>query len=320
MECDVAIPFPERGARPYLPAMTTSADTRAGLYAAAGAYGLWGFLPLYFKLLGDAPPLVILAHRIVWAVPTALVLIAMAGKLGELRGLLGRPKILFALCASSFAVAANWSIYIWAVTNNHVLEGSLGYFINPLITFLFAALLFGERFNRLQVAALGIATLGVINQAVVVGKFPWVSLALAVTFAIYGAIRKKVPVDSRVGFGAETMWLAPFAAIYLLFLLPAGAPAFGQERAQDYLLFILLGPVTAAPLILFAFGARKLKLSTIATLQYIGPTLQFIIGIALGEAFTARHAVTFGLIWAAVALFTLSAWLAERRVTPVIAD
>jgi chloramphenicol-sensitive protein RarD len=297
-----------------------NADTRTGLYAAASAYGLWGFLPLYFKLLGHAEPTMILAHRIVWAMPTVLVLVALAGKLRDMIAAIVQPRIVFALLASGIAIAGNWTIYIWAVTHNHVLEGSLGYFINPLITFVFAALLFGERFNRLQVAALVTATLGVINQAVVVGRFPWVSLSLAVSFAIYGAIRKKTPVDSRVGFAIETLWLAPFAGAYLVFLLPPGVAAFGQGRLQDVALFMAAGPVTAVPLILFALGARKLKLSTIAILQYIAPTLQFAIGIASGEAFTARHAVTFGLIWTAVALFTLSAWQAERRAIAVPVD
>jgi chloramphenicol-sensitive protein RarD len=286
--------------------MPTNAETRAGLFAAMGAYFLWGFLPLYFKLLGHTDPMVILAHRIVWSVPTALILIAAAGKWRDLVGLGKQPKVLFTLLGSSIAIAANWTIYIWAVTHNRVLEGSLGYFINPLVTFAFAALFFGERFKPLQIAAVGVAAAGVINQTLVVGQFPVISLSLAVSFAIYGAIRKTTPVDSRVGFGMEAIWLAPAAAIYLLFFLPAGTQAFGTGEPALVGLLLLAGPMTAAPLILFAMGARRLKLSTIGVLQYIGPSLQFMLALWLGEPFTAGHAVTFGLIWTGVILFTLA--------------
>lgn len=294
-----------------------SAATRNGLLAAAGAYGLWGFLPIYFKVLGDTPPLMILAHRIVWSVPTALLLVAAAGRLGEVLAAIRNPRLLWGLLASALAVAINWTIYIWAVTEGRVLEGSLGYFINPLITFLFAALFFGERFNRLQMLALAFALLGVANQALVVGDFPWVALSLAVSFALYGVIRKRVPVDSRVGFTIETLWLGPVALAYLLVFLPEGAASFGGDGPGRAALLVLAGPVTAAPLILFAIGARRLRLSTIAMLQYLGPTLQFCVALAYGEMFTPAHAITFGLIWTGVALFTIAAWRNERRIAPV---
>lgn len=287
-------------------AMPSNTEIRTGLFASIGAYVLWGFLPLYFKFLGDTPPTVILAHRIVWSVPTALVLIAVAGKWGELTGLWRSPRVMFTLLGSSLAIATNWTIYIWAVTNGRVLEGSLGYFINPLITFVFAAMFFGERFKPLQLAALGLATAGVLNQTLVVGQFPWISLSLALSFAIYGVIRKTTPVDSRVGFGMEAIWLSPVAAAYLMFFLPAGTDTFGNGEPGHIALLLLAGPVTAAPLILFAMGARRLKLSTIGVLQYIGPSLQFILALLLGEVFTPAHAVTFGLIWLGVIMFTLA--------------
>jgi len=286
--------------------MPTNIEIRTGLFASIGAYVLWGFLPLYFKLLGETSPPVILAHRIVWSVPTALVLIVAAGKWGELTGLWRSPRVMFTLLASSLAIATNWTIYIWAVTNGRVLEGSLGYFINPLITFVFAAIFFGERFKPLQLVALGMATAGVLNQTLVVGEFPWVSLSLALSFAIYGVIRKTTPVDSRVGFGMEAIWLSPVAAAYLMFFLPGGTQAFGNGDPGYVVLLLLAGPVTAAPLILCAMGARRLKLSTIGVLQYIGPSLQFVLALLLGEAFTPAHAVTFGLIWLGVVIFTLA--------------
>jgi chloramphenicol-sensitive protein RarD len=286
--------------------MPKDADIRSGLFAAMAAYGLWGFLPLYFQFLGDLPPLVILAHRILWSVPTALVLVIAAGKWTEFAGIFRQSRLLFTLFASSIAIAANWAIYIWAVTNHRVLEGSLGYFINPLIVFLFAAMFFGERFRPLQLLAVAIAALGVVNQTLVVGEFPWVSLSLAISFAIYGAIRKTTVVDSRVGFGIEAMLLAPVAMLYLVFFLPAGVQAFGSGEPGLVMLLLLAGPLTATPLILFAIGARRLKLSTIGILQFIAPSVQFGIGLAMGEPFTAGHAMTFGLIWAGVVLFTLS--------------
>ncbi len=286
--------------------MPKDAEIRSGLFAATAAYGLWGFLPLYFQLLGDMPPLVILAHRIVWSVPTALILVLAAGKGAEFSGLLRRPQMLLTLLASSLAIATNWTIYIWAVTNDRILEGSLGYYINPLIAFLFAAMFFGERFRPLQLVAIGVAAMGVVNQTLVVGAFPWVSLSLALSFAIYGAIRKTTAVDSRVGFGAEALLLAPAALLYLGFFLPEGIEAFGSGDPGLIALLVLAGPLTATPLILFAIGARRLRLSTIGILQYIAPSVQFAIGLAMGEAFTMGHAVTFGLIWTGVVLFTLS--------------
>jgi chloramphenicol-sensitive protein RarD len=298
-----------------------SATARAGFIAAFSAYLLWGFLPLYFVALGDTPPLMILAHRIIWSVPTALILILFAGKLRELVAAIADLKVLGALFASSLMIAINWTVYIWAVTQGRVLEGSLGYFINPLVTFLFAAIFFGERFSRVQLFAFGLAFLGVLNQAVFVGQFPWISLSLAVSFAIYSAVRKRTPVDSRVGFGVEAGLLAPFALGYLLFLLPAGVGFFADGDASLALMLVLAGPVTAAPLILFAIGARRLRLSTIGLLQYLAPTIQFGIGLAMGEPFTPARALTFGLIWAGIALFTFSAWRADRRLAaPAAAD
>jgi len=286
--------------------MPKDADIRSGLFAAVAAYGMWGFLPLYFQFLGDLPPLVILAHRIVWSVPTALILVLAAGKWADFTGVLRQPRMMMTLLASSVAIATNWTIYIWAVTNDRILEGSLGYYINPLIVFVFAAMFFGERFRPLQLVAVVVAAMGVVNQTLVVGEFPWVSLSLAMSFAIYGAVRKTTAIDSRVGFGMEALLLAPAALLYLVFFLPAGGRAFGSGDAGLIALLVLAGPLTATPLILFAIGARRLRLSTIGILQYIAPSVQFGIGLAMGEKFTMGHAVTFGLIWTGVILFTLA--------------
>ena len=164
--------------------MPKDADIRSGLFAAVAAYGMWGFLPLYFQFLGDLPPLVILAHRIVWSVPTALILVLAAGKWADLTGVLRQPRMMMTLLASSVAIATNWTIYIWAVTNDRILEGSLGYYINPLIVFVFAAMFFGERFRPLQLVAVVVAAMGVVNQTLVGGEFPWGWLALAMAFGV----------------------------------------------------------------------------------------------------------------------------------------
>jgi chloramphenicol-sensitive protein RarD len=251
-------------------------------------------------------------------VPTALILIIAAGKWGEFAGVFRAPRMLFTLLASSIAIAANWTIYIWAVTNHRVLEGSLGYYINPLIVFLFAAMFFGERFRPLQLLAVGIAAAGVVNQTLVVGQFPIVSLSLAFSFAVYGAIRKTTNVDSRIGFGLEALWLFLPALAYLVFFLPPGVAAFGSGEPGFIALLLLAGPLTATPLILFAMGARRLRMSTIGVLQFIAPTVQLFIGIAMGEAFTIGHAVTFGLIWTGVLIFTLAG--RQPRIAAPTAD
>lgn len=287
-----------------------------GLAAAVSAYTLWGFLPLYFHLLSNLPPWIILAHRILWSAPTALFLILASGKQQEAWQAIRRPALLIALLASGSAIAANWAIYIWAVTQGRILEGSLGYFINPLITFIIASVLFRERFNRLQIAAIVLASLGVLNQAITVGEFPWVALSLGASFAVYGAIRKYAAVDSRIGFAIEIMWLAPMAAIGVMLWPAANAEIFKSGQISTILLLAAAGPITSIPLILFAQGARRLRLSTTGMLQYIAPTLQFIIGLALGEPFTPAHALTFGLTWAGVALFTLSSLRLGQAAPP----
>lgn len=284
-----------------------------GLIAATSAYFLWGFLPLYFKAIQATEPWVILSHRIIWAVPAVLIMLALSGRLAELSRDIRKLAIVLPLLASAIAIACNWAIYIWAVLSERILEASLGYFINPLMTLALAAMLFGERFTRLQMIAVAVATLGVVNQSIVVGEPPWVSLALGGLFAIYGAIRKKTPVSSRTGFAIETIWLAPFAFAWLAFWPHAAAGPLGAPDWNHFWLLILAGPFTAAPLILFAVGARALKLSTIGILQFLAPTIQFALGLAYGETFTPAHAITFGLIWTGVGIYCVSAIRLDRQ-------
>ena len=288
-------------------------STTTGLIAACSAYLLWGFMPLYFKSLGETDAWVILAHRIIWAVPVVLAMLAISGRLSELAHDIRQPTIIFPLLASAIAIAANWAIYIGAVLSEHILEASLGYFINPLMTLALAAVIFSERFTRLQMLAVAVAGLGVVNQAVIVGEVPWISLALGGLFAVYGAIRKITPVSSRTGFAIETIWLTPIALGWLVFWPHAGTAPLGALDWANFGTLMLAGPVTAAPLILFAIGARALKLSTIGVLQFSAPTIQFFVALAYGETFTPAHAVTFGLIWLGVGIYCASAIRQETR-------
>ncbi len=290
------------------------AGVNGGLFAASLAYLLWGFMPAYFKLVEAVDPWVTLSHRVVWAIPVVLAMLAISGRLDELGRDIRKPVVVFPLLASAIVIASNWAIYIWAVVSERILEASLGYFINPLMTLALAAWLFSERFTRLQMLAVAIAAIGVINQTVVVGALPWVSLSLGGLFAVYSAIRKVTPVSSRTGFAIETLWLAPIAIAWLLFWPHAAAAPLGAPDWAHFALLILAGPVTAAPLILFAIGARALKLSTIGILQFSAPTLQFMLALAYGETFTPAHAITFGLIWLGVAIYCASAVLSERRL------
>lgn len=291
---------------------TDRSETTRGLLAASSAYMLWGFMPVYFKLVQAVSPWVILGHRVIWAVPVVLAMLAVSGRLREISEAIRQPKVVFPLLVSAVLIASNWGVYIWAVVSERILEASLGYFINPLMTLALAALLFGERFSRLQMLAVAIAALGVLNQTIVVGQVPWVSLALGALFALYSAIRKVTPVTSRTGLAIETLWLTPFALVGLMAFPVAGSAALGAPDWPHFLLLMLAGPVTAMPLILFAIGARALQLSTIGILQFSAPTLQFVLALAYGETFTAAHAVTFGLIWIGVGLYCFSALRREK--------
>lgn len=300
--------------------MTTKPSTEGqlGLVYGTLSYIIWGFFPLYFKILEDVSPMHMLTQRIAWSVPTGLLLLMLAGRMRDLIAIFRNLKTLGWLALSGGLMGINWLIYIWAVQNERVLEGSLGYFINPLFSFVLAAIFFGERFSKLQMIAILLAGIGVLNQAIVVGQFPWVALSLCITFGIYGAIRKKIIVDSRAGFLLEVLLMFPFALAYLAYAWSQGAPLIAETRYES-LLISLSGVLTAAPLILFALGAKRLRLSTIAILQYVGPTIQFMLGLYFGEAFTPAHAVTFGCIWLGVVLFSYGAIQNERKAKLVTA-
>lgn len=276
----------------------------AGLAAAFSAFFLWGLMPLYFMALAPAGPGEVLAHRALWSLPTIALALAFAGRLGLARAQLARPRVWGVLALTTLLIAGNWFIYIWMTQTGRVLEGSLAYFINPLMSVALGALFLGERLSRRAQIAVGLAGLGVINQAVIVGAPPYASLALAGLFAGYGFFRKTAKVDAGPGLLAETALMTPFALAAVVFMEIQGAGHFLSDTRVTGLL-LLAGPVTAGPLFLFAVGARRLPLFALGLLQYLAPSMQFVIGIVTGEHFSWGHAVTFLFIWSGLVLFTL---------------
>ena len=280
------------------------ADARAGLAAAVAAFALWGVFPLYLKPLAEVPAMQILAHRIVWCCLLVTALLAARGDLASMRAALSERGTRLRLMASAVLVSVNWLVYVWSVTNGYVIEASLGYFINPLLNILLGVVVLSERLNRAQWSAVGLATIGVIYLTLVAGRPPWIALTLAFSFGMYGLIRKVTAVDAIPGLATETLLLAPAALVFLLAVEVNGTGAFGHAGFAVNGLLLGSGLVTALPLALFAYGARRIPYSTVGIVQYIGPTIQFLIGVFLyHEPFSRSRAVGFALIWLALAIY-----------------
>ncbi|MEO0982665.1 MAG: EamA family transporter RarD [Pseudomonadota bacterium] len=286
-------------------------EIRLGLLAGVGAYTIWGLLPLYFRALGHVSPEEMLAHRIIWALPAGVALIAIAARWRDLRAAC-TPSRLGWLGLAAALIGLNWFVYIWAVGQERVMEASLGYYINPLVNVVLGAAFLSERLRPAQWVAVGLAALGVALMAGALGQVPWVALILCFTFAFYSLIRKRVAVDGRAGFVVEAAFLFPFATLWMGLHLASGGPLWGAG-GWDVPLLLAAGPITAAPLILFAVSAKRLRLSTIGMMQYLGPTLQFLIALAFGERFGWTHAAAFGFIWLALAVFTADSVAGARR-------
>lgn len=262
---------------------------------------MWGTFGLYFKALGDLPAAEVLAHRVLGGALFAAILLVALGGWGQLRPLLADRSRLVRLGGSALAIAVNWGVFVWAVAHGRALEASLGYYIYPLVSVLLGRLLLGESLSRRQWAAVALVGVGVGWQVSHGAGVPWVALILAVSFGIYGLLRKTIAVPALAGLLVETGWLVPLAVLYLVVM--GGGDALSQGGGTLALL-ALAGPVTAVPLALFAFGARRLRLSTIGLMMYMNPTVQMVVAVfALGETFTAAHAVTFAAIWVGVALY-----------------
>jgi len=294
-------------------ATSSQTDTR-GLAAAAGAFFIWGLLPLYLKLLHAVPVLQVTAHRLTWGCLFALGWLALRRELGHVWVALSNPRVLVRLMASATLIGINWVIYVWGVANNHVVETSLGYFINPLVNVLLGVVVLSERLNRAQWTAVTIAAAGVVYLTWSAGHPPWIALALAITFSLYGFVRKVVQVDSLAGLGSETLLLLPLGLGYLIWCEAAGSGVLAHTDWFTNLLLVLSGPITAVPLVLFAFGARRIPYSTVGLLQYIGPTLQLLLGVFIfHEPFSGPRVIGFALIWSALAIYAGDGVWRSRR-------
>jgi chloramphenicol-sensitive protein RarD len=271
-------------------------------------------MPLYLKTVRAVPLLEVLSHRVVWAFVLLLPLVWRQGQLGAILADVRRRRTLAILATSTVAIAMNWLVYIWAVNHNRVLEASLGYYINPLVNVLLGVVVLGERLDRPVRVAVGIAAVGVAWLTIRLGQAPWIALALAASFGLYGLMRKLAPVGALAGLTIETALLLPLSAGYLAWAVLTGGSAFLAGRPTLDLLLLLAGPVTAIPLLCFARAARRLPLSTLGFLQYLSPTLQFLLAVLVyGEPFDGSRLVAFGFIWTALAVF---AAYSARRGTP----
>lgn len=288
-----------------------SQDVRLGFLTGFAAYLLWGLMPVYIKSIDHLRPDLILVHRILWSLPTGLFFLMVARQWPALKTAFQKQHLVW-LALSAVLIACNWLVYIWAVSIDRVLEASLGYYLNPLLNVVIGAVFLSERLTKGQWTAVGIAAIGVAIMAVALGRMPWAGLFLCCTFAAYSVIRKQVPVDSRAGFVVEAALLFPLAGLWLTQLSATGTSPMGLSTI-DTLLLMAGGPVTAVPLILFALSAKRLRLSTIGMMQYLGPTIQFLLGLAYGEAFSSVHAAAFACIWFALFVFTFDGWRADAR-------
>ena len=287
---------------------------RTGILYAALAFLCWGLFPLYFHAIADVPPVQILAHRVLWSLLFLGIVLTVRRQWKWLPGLLARPRVIASFGLSSLLLSGNWLLYIWAVNNGHVIDASLGYFINPLVNVMLGYLVLKERLRAAQWGAIALAALGVAWLAWQGGHLPWIALLLAASFGGYGLMRKTAALGALEGLSFETLLLFPFAAAYVVWLTVHGENGF-VNSAHDSTRWLLAaaGPITAIPLLLFAAGARRIPLSVLGLLQYIGPTIQLSLGIYLfHEAFTAPRLAGFALIWGALALYAAEGLLRRK--------
>ena len=296
--------------------MTTASGPdqgRAALLSAFACYTLWGLMPLLFmgQAAAGLDALEILAHRALWAVAVAGVLVLAARQGGQVRSVFASPRTLGWLTFSTALIGVNWGLYVWATTHHATLEASLGYYINPLLNMVVGLWLFRERIDRWGWVAIGLAAVGVAFQTAALGRPPWISLVLAFSFATYGVIRKRVPIDAQAGLLVECLLLVPFGLAWVLWLQHTGAGVAFDSPANT-LWALANGPATVLPLALFAWSARRLPLSTIGFIQFLAPTLQFMVGVWAGEALTPLRVLSFVFIWGGAAVFAAAAWFRVR--------
>ncbi|WP_375751921.1 EamA family transporter RarD [Vibrio sp. HN007] len=296
--------------------MTTEQQQRArqGVLFALGAYTMWGIAPIYFKALTEVPALEILSHRIIWSFFVLAALIQVSRQWNTVVNVLKDKKKLLILTATALLVGTNWLIFIWSVNANHMLDASLGYYINPLFNVILGMVFLGERLRKLQWLAVALAFVGVMIQVIAFGSVPYVALALAISFGLYGLLRKKVNLNAQVGLFVETMVLIPAAAIYLFAIASSDTSNLINNDLSLNILLLSAGLVTTAPLLCFNAAATRLMLSTLGFFQYIGPSLMFILAVTVyGEPFNHDKATTFAFIWAALFLFSFDGIKASTK-------
>jgi chloramphenicol-sensitive protein RarD len=292
------------------------ADPRVGFALGFAAYTLWGVLPVYFKVIQRVPAVDIVAHRILWSLPFLALLIALAKGWAKVRKVLSDRKTMAILAVTALLIGGNWLLYVFAVTSGHILAASFGYYLNPLANVLLGRFVLHERLSRLQWAAVGIAAVGISVLAAGALSQLWISLSLCASFALYGLLRKVVSADAVTGLAIETAMLLPVAVLWLAWRGLSGAPMMGPTSFESWLL-LAAGIVSTTPLLLFTAAARRLAYSTLGMLQFIAPTLQFLLGVlAYGEPFTSAHAVAFAAIWAALVLYVTALLRARRQPLP----
>jgi len=290
-------------------------QTRQDIFFALAAYFIWGIAPAYFKLIQQVPADEILTHRVIWSFFFMLALITLGRNWSQVRAACHNRKRLFLLAVTAVLIGGNWLLFIWAVNNHHMLEASLGYFINPLVNVLLGMLFLGERFRRMQWIAVVLAFAGVLIQLWQFGSLPIIGLGLAFSFAFYGLLRKKIAIDAQTGMLIETLWLLPVAAAYLFLFADSPTSHLSANPWSLNLLLVAAGIVTTVPLLFFTAAATRLRLSTLGFFQYLGPTLMFLLAVTFyGETVGQDKLVTFGFIWAALLLFILDALYTQRKL------
>ena len=288
-------------------ALPRNEDSLAGFSFALAAYLLWGFLPLYMKALAHIPPVEIIAHRALWSLPVAGLVLVVSRRTADLKRALQTPRMIGMAAVTAALISVNWGIYIWAIVNDHALDAALGYYINPLFSIFLGAALLGERPSGLQKAAIALAALAVVVLTVQLGRLPVVALALMLSWGAYAYLKKQLPIGPNQGFFLEVLLLTPPALIWLGWLAFTGQGHFLAGSARDTGLLLGCGLVTAVPLILYANGAKLLRLSTIGIMQYIAPTMIFLTAVfVFGEPFGQAQAIGFAMIWAALVLYSVS--------------
>ncbi|MCV2870804.1 EamA family transporter RarD [Defluviimonas sp. WL0050] len=296
------------------PSKPTTGDTLPGFFFALSAYLLWGFLPLYMKALAHVPPVEVIAHRVLWSVPVAGVILIATGRTADLARALRTPRMLGMAVVTAALISINWGIYVWAIGSGHALDAALGYYINPLFSIFLGAVLLRERLAPSQWFAIGLAALAVAILTWEAGRLPVVALALTLTWGYYAFFKKKLPIGPNQGFMLEVLLLTPPALVYAIWLARNGTGHFMEGVAFDTWMLVGCGLVTAVPLILYANGAKLLRLSTIAIMQYIAPTMIFLTAVfVFDEPFGTARAIAFPLIWAALVVYTASMVRQARR-------